>query len=297
MSRAEGLELGHHAPPPIRRSLRPSNPIAILGTIMVGLTAMLLPEAVVITAIASGHAPSLDAIQRGDPSAFPLVTGYVLVRQGVFLLGALAVAALATGSSGRGEGRAELGFRGAPVLAVIAGACGIVGLGPTSDLLIRLLRAAAPGLDLGVLNQIDELATGRPFYVIWPLFALLPGLAEETYFRGLVQHLFGRGLLAILFSGVIFAVLHIDPIQAIGVLPVGLYLAWLADRTRSLWAPIAAHATNNTLAVLATRVVPETDTAGAGAAPPPVVIVGFLIWTAAFMYLVHRTMKRRELRD
>jgi membrane protease YdiL (CAAX protease family) len=292
MSRASVLEAGHEQAPPVRRSLRPSNPVAILGTIMVGVTAMLLPEAVVIGAIFSGHAPSFEALSRGAPSAFPLVTGYVLVRQGIFFFGALAVAALA--SRGRGEGRAELGFRGLPALAAIAGACGIVGLGPTSDLLIRLLRSAAPQLELGVLHQIDELASGQPFYVVWPLFALLPGLAEETYFRGLVQHLLGRGALAVLLSGAIFAALHIDPIQAVGVLPVGIYLAWLADRTRSIWAPIAAHATNNTIAVLATRVVP---TAGEALPTPPVVIVGFLIWTLAFAYLVHRTMKRRESRS
>ena len=292
MSYASEMGIDHAGAPPARRSLRPRNPIAILGEIMVGVTAMLLPELVMLGAIATGHGPSLDELMGGAPAAFPLVTAYVLVRQGVFFFGALAVAALA--SRGRGAGRAELGFRSAPWLAVIAGACGIIGLGPTSDLLIRLLREAAPSLELGVLHELDQLASGRPFYVIWPLFALVPGLCEETYFRGLVQHVLGRGALAIVLSGAIFAALHIDPIQAIGVLPVGLYLAWLGDRTRSLWVPIAAHAANNTVAVLATRVVPEVDKAGAGAPTPPVVIVGFLLSTFAFAYIVHRAMRRAE---
>ncbi len=285
-------ELEDEPSPPPRRSLRPGNPVALIGTIMVGLTAMLLPEAVMLAAILSGHAPPLDELTRGARSAFPLVTAYVLARQGIFVLGSLAVAALA--ARGRGEGRAELGFRHAPALAVLAGACGIVGLGPTSDVLIHLLRSVAPGLELGVLKQIDQLASGRPFYVIWPLFALLPGLAEETYFRGLVQHVLGRGALAIVLSGTIFAVLHIDPIQAVGVLPVGLYLAWLGDRTRSLWAPIAAHATNNTIALLATRVVPEMDASGAGAPTPPIVVAGFLLFTIGCALVVHRAMRRAE---
>jgi hypothetical protein len=118
------MGIGHAGAPPARRSLRPRNPVAILGVIMVGLTAMLLPELVMLGAIATGHGPSLEELMGGAPEAFPLVSAYVLVRQGVFFFGALAVAALA--SRGRGAGRAELGFRGAPWLAIIAGVAGLV---------------------------------------------------------------------------------------------------------------------------------------------------------------------------
>ncbi|MBC7172768.1 MAG: CPBP family intramembrane metalloprotease, partial [Polyangiaceae bacterium] len=126
----------------------------------------------------------------------------------------------------------------------------------------------------------------------WPLFALLPGLAEETYFRGLVQHILGRGVLAIVGSGVIFAVFHLDPVQAIGVLPVGIYLAWLLARTGSVWVPIVAHVANNSVALIASRALPDVDVAGTAEATPPLVIVAWLGFTAFAVVIVDHSMRR-----
>jgi membrane protease YdiL (CAAX protease family) len=285
-------------PSPEWRALRFGNPVALFGTIGVGLFAMLLPDAVIIVAIQQGAAPSLDAMRAGASVPFPVLAATLVVRQATLIFGALAIAFLATSvraarSDGEREGGAkELGFAKAPWIAVIAGSLGVVGLGPTSDLLVRILRSIAPSLEIGVLEQIDEIAGSQPLYVLWPLLALLPGLAEEAYFRGLVQGVFGRGAFAILGSGFVFAVFHLDPVQAAGVLPVGLYLAWLRDRTGSLWVPIAAHVANNSAAIFAARALPDLDPAGPSAPTPPLVIVIWLGFTAAAMMVVHHSSRR-----
>ena len=59
----------------------------------------------------------------------------------------------------------------------------------------------------------------------------------------------GRAL-PIVVSGVGFALFHIDPHHAAGVLPLGLFLAWVASRCGTL-VTIFAHVSNNAAAVLA----------------------------------------------
>ena len=83
--------------------------------------------------------------------------------------------------------------------------------------------------------------------------SILGPLAEEIFFRGL---LFRRLLrfcslpLAALCASASFGLLHFDPV---GHGLTGLVMVVLSLRTRSLWAPLIAHALNNTLflAVLA----------------------------------------------
>jgi membrane protease YdiL (CAAX protease family) len=79
-----------------------------------------------------------------------------------------------------------------------------------------------------------------------------PALGEELIFRGLI----GRGLLArwgfaggVLITSVLFGIMHVNPAQAIGVIPLGIVMHFLYFTTRSFWAPIALHLANNALSV------------------------------------------------
>ena len=75
-------------------------------------------------------------------------------------------------------------------------------------------------------------------------------LGEEVFFRGF---LFGslRGRLGFLraavISAVVFAIFHVDPLLVVLMLFVGMALAWLYERRRTLVAPIAAHAMFNVI--------------------------------------------------
>ncbi|HKU43968.1 MAG TPA: CPBP family intramembrane glutamic endopeptidase, partial [Polyangiales bacterium] len=88
-----------------------------------------------------------------------------------------------------------------------------------------------------------------PLAVIWPSFALVPGIAEELLFRGVLQGAFERSLRAVVIAGTAFALFHIDPVHVVGVLPLGLFLSWVAYRS-STSVTIFAHVANNTLAVV-----------------------------------------------
>ncbi len=80
-----------------------------------------------------------------------------------------------------------------------------------------------------------------------------PALGEELIFRGLI----GRGLLArwgilpgVLITSVLFGIMHINPAQAVGVIPLGIAMHFLYLATRSFWAPVALHLANNALSVV-----------------------------------------------
>jgi membrane protease YdiL (CAAX protease family) len=146
--------------------------------------------------------------------------------------------------------RRTLGLRGAPAPAYGAAALGTVMLGPLGDELMSLFSRAFPNFTLGVVPALHDLAKHLPVFWLWPTFALLPGLAEELLFRGVLQRAFVRPVVAIVVSGCTFALFHIDPVHVVGVLPLGLFLAWVAQRS-STSVTIVAHVINNSVALLA----------------------------------------------
>ena len=98
-----------------------------------------------------------------------------------------------------------------------------------------------PGI--GILLTLQALAVVTP-------------LSEEVLFRGFVL----RGLLpsigsgpAVVASSLLFSVLHLEPQVMIPISITGLALGLLYVRTGSVWPCIAAHAGQNTLALLAVR--------------------------------------------
>lgn len=96
------------------------------------------------------------------------------------------------------------------------------------------------------------------FSVVVTVLLVVAGaaLSEELLFRGVIFAGLRRSmslLPAALISSVLWALLHLSAanVAVVGVLAIfGLVLAWLYERTGSLWAPICAHAINNGLAVL-----------------------------------------------
>lgn len=86
--------------------------------------------------------------------------------------------------------------------------------------------------------------------------SIMTPVSEEVLFRGFAL----RGLLvsigpgpAVVASSLVFAALHLEAGAMIPIFFTGLAFGWLYVKTGSLWPCIAAHAGQNTLALLATR--------------------------------------------
>ena len=78
-------------------------------------------------------------------------------------------------------------------------------------------------------------------------------LAEELLYRGVVYRrmraVFGVRA-AIVLSAVLFGLMHANLVQFLYAGLLGLLLAYLTERTGSLWAAVAAHIGANLLAVI-----------------------------------------------
>jgi hypothetical protein len=99
---------------------------------------------------------------------------------------------------------------------------------------------------------VDLLGAEGLFASIVLLVAVAP-LTEEPLFRGIILHGFRRRyspLRACVLSSLLFAAVHLNPWQFIGAFAVGLYLSYLALRTRSLALPMIVHALHNALPLL-----------------------------------------------
>jgi hypothetical protein len=95
--------------------------------------------------------------------------------------------------------------------------------------------------------------TSAPLGVVVLVIGAGPALAEELLFRGLI----GRGLVArygvvlgIAITSVLFGVMHLNPAQAVGAIPLGIAMHFVYLTTRSFWAPIVLHFLNNTFSVV-----------------------------------------------
>ncbi len=189
--------------------------------------------------------------------------------------GLLLLTALATPLLARVRPKEALGLGPAPLVAFIAAPIGTLALGPTSDAMVHLVERVAPHLSFGALPMLQHLIEGHSLWLLVPVIAVLPGFCEEMFFRGMFQRGIGRGAGAVIASGVAFAAYHLDPPQAAGVLPLGLYFAWLAQRTDSTWVTIACHVTNNTMALIAATTQAAGATGG-DTMPSPWLIAGGL---------------------
>ena len=109
-------------------------------------------------------------------------------------------------------------------------------------------------LEEGQMALIEQILT-QDFSLLFAvsMLALTPAICEEVLFRGYIQRQAERSLGVwggILFSGIIFGLYHLRLTQAIPLSMLGIFMAWLTWRTRSLWPAILVHFLNNGLAAV-----------------------------------------------
>jgi len=135
------------------------------------------------------------------------------------------------------------------------------GLAVTAVIAIYLFEAIvsliplpqSPGKEQGLTPTHWEPAHAGAFAANLALFAVVAPVVEELTFRGLGQSLLaflGRWP-AIVLTGIAFGVAH-GLVEALLILvPFGIALAWLRDRTRSVYPGMVVHGLFNGIALAA----------------------------------------------
>lgn len=116
------------------------------------------------------------------------------------------------------------------------------------------LLVDAAGIDALRPPEVPEVFLGKGLGLLGTVLVLafVGPLAEEVFFRG-----FAYGALknrfapttAILISAAIFGVLHGELGVLVPIFATGVALAWVYERTGSIWPGLAAHSAQNLLAL------------------------------------------------
>jgi len=158
------------------------------------------------------------------------------------------------------RGWKELGIRwGKPGRTLLAGGLGsLVALAFSYGayfiifLLFYLLAGRAP-----VNTESENLkgAGGGTVAMVLLTVVVLAPIFEELFFRGLFYPALRRRLgpsMAVFLNGLIFGALHFQPLFMISLILVGVVLAYMYERTDSLFAPMLTHAFYNLVVMLIT---------------------------------------------
>lgn len=113
-----------------------------------------------------------------------------------------------------------------------------------------------PSEQLKMLMKMFTEPKGLAAIAVGFLMSVLPGVCEESLYRGLSQ----RGLLrrwsplaSIGVTSLFFAAAHGDVQHSLGVFPLGIWLGYVAWRTGSVWPAVMCHFVNNLAAFVFMR--------------------------------------------
>jgi len=124
---------------------------------------------------------------------------------------------------------------------------------PIAAAILGYVHGLATMLGIHPPSELEELAGHHLGWTI-ALVVIIPPLVEELAFRGVVYGALRETMTvgeAMIVSSFAFALLHLSIPSLLTHMPLGLYFAWLRERTGSLWPGVFAHACHNALVVIA----------------------------------------------
>jgi len=137
------------------------------------------------------------------------------------------------------------------VLGFVVGILLFVGIGFLGNVLTQLLGTPAPQSFAIAVKMVDY---KWEFALLTILGGVIAPIKEEMLFRGLMypplRQALGKGK-GMLLTGLFFATLHFDIVRFLPLFIGGVVLAWLYERSSSIWPTIVAHGTWNILMAVA----------------------------------------------
>ncbi|MBE0475667.1 MAG: CPBP family intramembrane metalloprotease [Coriobacteriia bacterium] len=202
--------------------------------------------------LGTGGILALPAVRHAAEAAPELVRGSALALNYALLVGVVWYAARR-----RGQALAPaVGLRRVSIPAAL-GLGAVVAFAARLAIIAWVVLLGALGIELpGEGVDITRLLPFTPagVAVTVALAAVVAPVAEEIVFRGVLVTALARKrseATAFVVSAALFAALHFNAFTLVPIFMLGVALAWLFLRTRTLWIPIAAHSVFNLVAVMA----------------------------------------------
>lgn len=134
------------------------------------------------------------------------------------------------------------------------------GLCPGNIGIIIAMALAGQGVSMVIMNIINiispatikkysemvsgiELGKNNPLLIIFTVSIMAP-LAEELLFRGMIYSTMRKAFgfwFTLVFSAIVFGAYHMNLVQFIYVIPVGIALGVIYEKTQTIWASMLFH--------------------------------------------------------
>lgn len=111
------------------------------------------------------------------------------------------------------------------------------------------------GLEMSAASSMPPIENIGMLFLAIALVAVLPSFGEEIIYRGFICNTMAApgskiDVKAVFLSAALFAVMHQSPLQTVHPFILGVVMAVVYLATRSIWASITLHFTNNLLVIV-----------------------------------------------
>lgn len=189
-------------------------------------------------------------------------------------------------------------FRKAPLVEILLAVLAAILFFPVSAGISGFLMGQLHFPDF--LARIDSLlfASNTPSELVWVIVVVCvtPAICEETLFRGYLQRTLERtmGVKSLFVAGILFGLYHMRPLNLISLSLFGMIIGFFAYRSKSLLPGMAAHFTNNLIAVLSLYKMGDGESGilSVPVDPPAIIILLAVAATMIVLFLYHRETRR-----
>lgn len=145
----------------------------------------------------------------------------------------------------------------APKKFILLGAVSCIGVGMISSIIYAMYSTILKLKGITIPEPDFSFPTQRIFLILFLIYVCLLGpILEEIIFRGFILRSMQRygNLTAIIVSSILFSMFHLNLVQFINPVLVGMLLAFIAIKSESIFPSMIAHIFNNTITFAAAAV-------------------------------------------
>ncbi|WP_029324201.1 CPBP family intramembrane glutamic endopeptidase [Butyrivibrio sp. AE3004] len=228
----------------------------------IGIMLLFLGIQAVIGAAGSAGASYLHFVQTGEPfkdeaEYMDYISEILTVLQFVGEIACIAVFGLwyylGSVRKDKKQGTYESGLKKiSDVKSIAFLICTALGFYAIDLIVSKITAVIIPGSN-ELFSQLMGLIAGGNQVVAALTVAILAPFAEELAFRGVMIKNSKKAFKivgCVIISSLMFAIMHMNPLQSLYALPIGVALAFVAYKFNSVVPAIIIHAINNTVAIV-----------------------------------------------